>query len=77
MMGVEELFKKAENIFGIKINEQNKKENKREELLLSMDEKITSIVDKIREEDDDEKKQEMKKELTILQDLKKECEELS
>lgn len=77
MMGVEELFKKAENVFGIKINEQSIEENKREELLSSIDEKITSTVDKIREEEDDEKKQEMKKELTILQDLKKECEEIN
>ncbi len=74
MMKVEELFEKAEKFFGMAKDEQSKNVDKRKELIFLLEEKITSMKDKIKECDDDEKREELKKETEVLQQLKKDCE---
>ncbi len=73
-MKVEELFEKAEKFFGMAKDEQSKNVDKRKELIFLLEEKITSMKDKIKECDDDEKREELKKETEVLQQLKKDCE---
>ena len=75
-MKIEELFEKAEKFFGMEKNEQKNNIEKREELISSIEEKMTSIKEKIKEDDNDEKKEGMKKELEVLQQLKNECEKV-
>ena len=73
-MKVEELFKKAEIFFGMAKDEQEKNGSEREELIFLLEEKIDSMKDKIKECDDIEKKEELKKEIEVLVQLKKDCE---
>ncbi|MCF6310182.1 MAG: hypothetical protein L3J19_06915 [Sulfurimonas sp.] len=73
-MKIEELFEKAEKFFGMEIDEQRKNTSKREELIVLLQEKISSMKGKIRECTDDDKREELKKETEILQQLKKDCE---
>lgn len=73
-MKIEELFEKAEKFFGMEIDEQKKNGSKRKELIVLLQEKISSMKEKIRECTDDDIREELKKETEILQQLKKDCE---
>ena len=74
VMKIEELFEKAEKFFGMQKDEQKKNGEKRNELMLLLEEKINSMKEKIKECEDEEKKDELKKETEDLQQLKIECE---
>ena len=74
VMKIEELFEKAEKFFGMQKDEQKKNGEKRNELILLLEEKINSMKEKIKECEDEEKKDELKKETEVLQQLKKDCE---
>lgn len=73
-MKIEELFEKAERFFGMGKDEQKKNGTERKELIFLLEEKIDSMKDKIKECDDNEKKEELKKEVEVLGQLKKDCE---
>jgi len=73
-MKIEELFEKAEKFFGMEKDEQKKNGEKRNELMLLLEEKINSMKEKIKECEDEEKKEELKKKTEVLQQLKKDCE---
>jgi hypothetical protein len=73
-MKVEKLFEKAEKFFGMEIDERKNNGGKKKELIALLEEKVSSMKEKIRECTDDDKREELKKETEILQQLKKDCE---
>ena len=73
-MKIEELFEKTEKFFGMDKDEQKQNIDKRNELILLLEDKINSMKEKIKECEDEEKKNELKKEIGVLQELKKDCE---
>jgi len=68
-MNIEKLFKKAEKFFGLGVDEQEKREQKRVKLENSLEKKILSIKTKIKRLDDSEKKRDLKKQLKVLKDF--------
>ncbi|QOY52921.1 hypothetical protein [Candidatus Sulfurimonas baltica] len=65
-MKIEEIFTKAEKLFGMEDSEKKKSRKKARKLLSAIKEKILSIKEKIKESDEKEKKKGMKKKLYML-----------
>jgi len=70
-MKIEKLFKKIEAFFSIQDKKHKKREKKKEELIIALEKKISSMKDKIKSLDDGEKIQEIKKELDVLKNIRK------
>ena len=68
-MKIEELFEKAEKFFGMNKDERIINADKKESLILSLDEKIESMKDDIKQSENEEKDN-LKKELEVLQKLR-------
>jgi hypothetical protein len=65
-MKIEKLFKLAQKVFILDVKEDKKSEEKKDELLKSLDKKIASMKDKIKDTDSKKKHEELKKEIDIL-----------
>ncbi|MFT5835482.1 MAG: hypothetical protein ACI9RG_000371 [Sulfurimonas sp.] len=65
-MNIEKLFKKAEKFFILDKGEQEKKQNKREKLKISLLKKISSLKKKVKISENSNEKKELKKQLEVL-----------
>ncbi len=70
-MKIEKLFKRVEIFFKLDEEEQAIKGKKRKKLINSLEKKITSMKEKIKESDNKEKKIQLKRELEVLINLRK------
>ena len=73
-MGIEKLFTQAEKFFGMQKEELEKNGDEKEELIRSLEDKISSMKEEIKDSPSNRKKDKMKKELNILQKLKEDLE---
>lgn len=69
-MKMQELFEKAEKFFGMDKDERIQNIEKKEKLMSSLEEKISSMKENIKNCDEEEKKEVLKKEIEVLQKLK-------
>jgi hypothetical protein len=69
-MKLEKLMKKIEKFFSMDLSVQEKKFEKREELICSLDKKMLSMKDKIKMSTSVDKKEQLKKELDVLKSLR-------
>ncbi len=65
-MKVEKLFKKVEEFFGMNKKKQKTKNNKKEKLKDSLNDKISSLKKKIKNTNNKQKKYKLKEELIVL-----------
>jgi len=68
-MNIEKLFKKAEQFFMLRKSDQKKKEDKKEKLKTSLENKIASLKKKLKKIDNSDEKKLLKKHLGILKEF--------
>lgn len=70
-MKFKEIFEQVKNYFNLDATEQLEQDEKRDELLESVEDKIKSKKEKLKDATSKKKKEKLKKEIDILKDMRK------